>query len=73
MAAREAAFPSADSGPGCCAHAFVLAGMYLGVMAYWGRDVSPHQEDSLAMLDQAMRMFVERLMGRAVNLTARRH
>jgi AcrR family transcriptional regulator len=31
--------------------------LYLGVLAFWSRDGSPKQEDSLAMLDQAIRMF----------------
>jgi len=32
--------------------------LYLGVLTYWGRDKSPKQEDTLAMLDQAINMFV---------------
>ena len=32
--------------------------LYVGVLTFWGRDTSPKQEDSLAMLDQAVNMFV---------------
>ncbi len=32
--------------------------MYLGVLAYWTKDASPHQEDALVLLDQALRLFV---------------
>jgi len=35
--------------------------LYLGVLAFWSRDDSPHQEDTLAMLDQATRLFVASL------------
>jgi AcrR family transcriptional regulator len=35
--------------------------LYLGVLAFWSRDESPNQEDSLAMLDQATRLFVASL------------
>lgn len=35
--------------------------LYLGVLAFWSRDESPHQEDTLAMLDQATRLFVASL------------
>lgn len=31
--------------------------LYLGVLAFWSRDGSPKQEDSLALLDHAIRMF----------------
>lgn len=31
--------------------------LYVGVLAFWGRDKSPRQEDSLAMLDQSVNMF----------------
>jgi AcrR family transcriptional regulator len=31
--------------------------LYLGVLAFWSRDESPNQEDSLALLDQAIKMF----------------
>ena len=31
--------------------------LYVGVLAFWGRDKSPKQEDSLAMLDQSINMF----------------
>ena len=32
--------------------------LYTGVLAFWANDKSPHQEDTLALLDQSMRMFV---------------
>ena len=31
--------------------------LYSGVVAFWAADSSPHQEDTLAMLDQSTRMF----------------
>jgi AcrR family transcriptional regulator len=32
--------------------------LYLGVFAHWATDDSPHQEDSLAVLDQSLKLFV---------------
>lgn len=32
--------------------------LYLGVLAYWVADDSPGQEDSLALLDQSLKLFV---------------
>ncbi|MEM9656794.1 MAG: TetR/AcrR family transcriptional regulator [Planctomycetota bacterium] len=32
--------------------------LYIGVLSYWGNDTSPKQEDSLALLDQSIRMYV---------------
>lgn len=32
--------------------------LYTGVLAFWSRDKSRHQEDTLAVLDQALKMFV---------------
>ncbi len=32
--------------------------LHLGVLAYWAKDESPNQEDSLVLLDQALRLFV---------------
>jgi AcrR family transcriptional regulator len=32
--------------------------LYLGVLAYWAADDSPGQEDSLALLDQSLKLFV---------------
>jgi AcrR family transcriptional regulator len=32
--------------------------LYVGVLTFWAHDKSPKQEDTLAMLDQAMNMFV---------------
>jgi AcrR family transcriptional regulator len=35
--------------------------LYLGVLVYWSRDPSPDQQDSLALLDQSLRLFVRAL------------
>jgi AcrR family transcriptional regulator len=35
--------------------------LYTGVLAFWAADRSPRQEDTLAMLDQSMRMFAASL------------
>jgi AcrR family transcriptional regulator len=35
--------------------------LFTGVLAFWLDDSSPHQEDTLAVLDQALRMFVRSL------------
>jgi len=35
--------------------------LYLGVLGFWSRDESPQQEDTLALLDQSMRLFVASL------------
>ena len=32
--------------------------LYIGVLAFWSKDESRHQEDSLAVLDQSMQLFV---------------
>ena len=32
--------------------------LYVGVLTFWAHDKSPKQEDTLAMLDQAMNMYV---------------
>ena len=32
--------------------------LYTGVLAFWADDSSPNQEDTLAMLDQSLSMFV---------------
>lgn len=39
--------------------------LYLGLLAYWAADDSPRQEDTLALLDQSLRMFVSTLRGPA--------
>lgn len=33
--------------------------LYLGVIAFWSKDESPKQEDTLAILDQSMELFVD--------------
>ena len=35
--------------------------LFLGVWAYWARDESPHQEETLVLLDQSMKLFVNSL------------
>ena len=35
--------------------------LYLGVLAFWAADDSPGQEDSLALLDQSLKLFVASL------------
>ena len=32
--------------------------LYVGVLAFWSQDASPRQEDTLALLDQSLAMFV---------------
>jgi AcrR family transcriptional regulator len=32
--------------------------LYVGVLAFWSNDTSPNQEDTLALLDQSLRLFV---------------
>jgi len=38
--------------------------LYLGVLAFWAGDESPGQEDTLAVLDEALRVFALSLVGR---------
>jgi hypothetical protein len=35
--------------------------LYLGVFAYWAADESANQEDTLALLDQSLKLFVASL------------
>jgi AcrR family transcriptional regulator len=35
--------------------------LYLGVFAYWAADASPNQEDTLALLDQSLSLFIASL------------
>jgi AcrR family transcriptional regulator len=35
--------------------------LFTGILAFWLDDASPHQEDTLAVLDQAVKMFVRAL------------
>jgi AcrR family transcriptional regulator len=37
--------------------------LYLGVFAFWAADDSPGQEDTLALLDQSLRLYVASLKG----------
>lgn len=43
--------------------------LYLGVLAFWTRDSSPKQEDTLALLDESLAMFVSWLSNRQENLS----
>src|SRR5207247_452457 len=36
--------------------------LYVGVLTFWAHDASPRQEDTLALLDQSLAMFVTWLM-----------
>lgn len=35
--------------------------LYLGVFAHWAADDSPHQEDTMALLDQTLKLFITSL------------
>jgi AcrR family transcriptional regulator len=37
--------------------------LYLGALEVWSRDESPHQEDSLALLDRSLALFCETVAG----------
>jgi hypothetical protein len=37
--------------------------LYTGVLVFWASDSSPRQEDSLALLDESLSMFVGWLTG----------
>ncbi|HEY2148064.1 MAG TPA: hypothetical protein VGH32_09015, partial [Pirellulales bacterium] len=37
--------------------------LYTGVLSFWAADKSPKQEDTLALLDQSLAMFVAWLNG----------
>jgi hypothetical protein len=37
--------------------------LYIGVLVFWAADKSPKQEDTLALADQSLGMFVEWLAG----------
>ena len=39
--------------------------LYLGVLAYWAADASPNQEDTLALLDQSLKLFVASLQNQS--------
>ncbi len=39
--------------------------LFLGILAYWAADESPHQEDTLVLLDQSMKLFVNSLSAEA--------
>ena len=41
--------------------------LYLGVVSFWAADDSPNQEDTLVILDQSMRLFVEALSSESKN------
>jgi AcrR family transcriptional regulator len=41
--------------------------LYLGVLSFWAADESPNREDTLVVLDQSMRLFVESLSSGSKN------
>ena len=41
--------------------------LYLGVLSFWAADQSPSREDTLVVLDQSMRLFVESLSAGSKN------
>ena len=41
--------------------------LYLGVLAFWSRDESPNQEETLVILDQSLRLFVSWCAGDAMS------
>jgi AcrR family transcriptional regulator len=43
--------------------------LYIGVLAFWAADKSPKQEDTLALLDQSLAMFVSWLCNQAVDFS----
>jgi AcrR family transcriptional regulator len=46
--------------------------LYIGVLAFWAADKSPKQEDTLALLDQSLAMFVAWLRGESPPLQKER-
>lgn len=61
---REHGYPS----PWPAVSAQVYWTLYLGVFAYWAADDSPGQEDTLALLDQSLKLFAASLnLGRGTN------
>ena len=44
--------------------------LYFGVLAFWTTDVSPKQEDTMALLDQSLKLFVASLGEEALPLEA---
>jgi AcrR family transcriptional regulator len=40
--------------------------LYLGVLSWWAADASPHREDTLAVLDRSLQLFVASLTGEAL-------
>lgn len=42
-------------------------GLYIAVLTFWTQDDSPHQEDTLALLDRSMKLFVHSLESSATS------
>lgn len=40
--------------------------LYLGILSFWSTDASPNQEESLVLVDQSTRLFVESLQPHSV-------
>jgi AcrR family transcriptional regulator len=45
--------------------------LYLGVLVYWASDESPHQEETLALLDRSLKLFA--MAGTSPGAQGRRH
>ena len=43
--------------------------LYVGVLSFWARDSSPHQEQTLVLLDSALNMLTASLAANAVRPT----
>jgi len=39
----------------------LYASLFVGIVCFWSRDASPRQEDTLALLDRATRLFAASL------------
>lgn len=37
--------------------------LFLGILSFWSTDATPHQEETLVLVDQSTRLFVESLSG----------
>lgn len=57
----EALVTGADRPPLSYVQTHLYWSLYLGVLAFWTRDGSPDQEDTLVVLDEALRLFVNSL------------
>lgn len=58
--AAESALPSGDEEPSAVI-LHLYWSLYVGVLAFWSRDESQNQQDTLALLDRCTRLFVASL------------